>query len=106
MTFLSNGHEFPVASGGFGNDMPDPEWLYFSDGALDRSLAFAHHEADTLPETYFRMGSGSEGMTVWGNGRAGNGTRLTGTHHLTIMLIDSREAATIRAAVTSAVADR
>jgi hypothetical protein len=104
LVFLSNGHKIPISNGTYSLDMPDPEWVFFADSKLDRSLFFAHHEADTHRDTYYRMGSGSGGMTVWGFGRGqGTTTLLTGRNHLTIGLIESRDFDTIKMAVTRAV---
>lgn len=50
-------------------DIPTNEWVYFSDSALGRSLYEAHHEDDTLVDTYWTyMGQ----MTVFGFGRGGS----------------------------------
>jgi hypothetical protein len=104
LVFLSDGRRIPITTGKHGGDMPDPEWIYIADGQLDRALFFAHHESDGAPETYFRMGAGSGGMTVWGFGRGpGTSTHLSGTHRLTLGLVDSRDPAVIRAAVGAAV---
>lgn len=44
------------------------EWLYFSDPLKQRSLYFAHHEQDTLVDSYWAM---NKEMTVFGFGREG-----------------------------------
>jgi hypothetical protein len=62
---LSSGDSRPAAEGRDG-DLPDPEWLFFSDESLGRSLFLAHHDDDGHADAYFPM----EGnMTVFGFGR-------------------------------------
>jgi hypothetical protein len=104
IVLVATGEKIPVADGKYEVDMPDPEWVYFADSVLDRSLFFAHHESDDLRDIYYRMGTGTGGMTVWGFGRGpGVTTLLSGTHHLTIGLIESRDLPTIKAAIAEAV---
>ncbi|MGA9115643.1 MAG: immunoglobulin domain-containing protein, partial [Bacteroidota bacterium] len=47
-------------------DMAAPEWVYFGDAAMRRTLFVVHHENDAQPE-YYRDGDGA--MTVFGFGR-------------------------------------
>lgn len=54
---------------------PDAEWVYFSDGRLDRSLFVAHPD-DQILDSYFPKHGASGGMTVFGFGREPV-TRLT-----------------------------
>jgi len=77
-------------------DMPAPEWIFFADGSVDRSLFIYHAEDDSFPDQYWPM----EGnMTVFGFGREypcceSYLTRVPA--HFTIGLVDSRDYATIR----------
>jgi len=48
-------------------DIAGDEWLYFSDPGLQRSLFMAHHEPDTVKDSYFNY---SDSMTVFGFGRS------------------------------------
>ena len=45
--------------------LPAPEWVYFGDRNVKRTLFFLHHEADEAVDQYYPM----DGMTVWGFGR-------------------------------------
>jgi len=47
-------------------DIPSPEWAYFGDGAMNRVLYLAHHEDDSLPDSFWQLDSN---MTVFGFGR-------------------------------------
>jgi hypothetical protein len=49
----------------FDADLPSPEWVYFVDGTLSRSLFLARHEDDSFREKYWNGGA----MTVWGFAR-------------------------------------
>lgn len=74
-------------------DLPDPEWVYFSDGKLNRSLYLIHHEYSDAIDEYWHFGQG--GMTVFGFGRGPRESgwqRLTqAPTHLTIGFAESRE---------------
>ena len=45
--------------------LPSPEWVYFGDNKVQRTLFLLHHEADQAIDQYYPM----DGMTVWGFGR-------------------------------------
>ena len=45
--------------------LPSPEWVYFGDKNVKRTLFLLHHEADEAVDQYYPM----DGMTVWGFGR-------------------------------------
>ena len=45
--------------------LPAPEWVYFGDKNVKRTLFLLHHEADEAVDQYYPM----DGMTVWGFGR-------------------------------------
>jgi hypothetical protein len=52
--------------GSWSGDMAGPEWVYFGDLSMRRTVYVAHHEEDTAPDMYRQM----EGnMTVFGFGR-------------------------------------
>lgn len=69
-------------------DLPNPEWLYFEDPDLTRSLFFLHHESDNHPDRYYLM---ENNMTVFGFGR-GTGTNkyLTGQNSFTLGFVESK----------------
>jgi len=92
---LSDSSRYP-ASQSWAEDIPAPEWLYFADGTINRSLFIYHREDDTAPDQYWPM----EGnMTVFGFGREYRCcdsylTRVPA--HFTIGLVDTRDYSTIR----------
>ena len=45
--------------------LPAPEWVYFGDKNVARTLLLWHHDADDAVDQYYPM----DGMTVWGFGR-------------------------------------
>lgn len=55
-----------LASGSWSGDLPAPEWLYFGDPAVGRSLFLVHHEDDNGSDSYYQM---QKQMTVFGFGR-------------------------------------
>jgi len=66
-------------------DLPEPEWVYFTDGNLKRALFLIHHEEDDRIDSYWRMKT----MTVFGFGRLGLEQFFTTTpQHFTIGLCD------------------
>ncbi|MDD5687363.1 MAG: chitobiase/beta-hexosaminidase C-terminal domain-containing protein [Elusimicrobia bacterium] len=82
-------------------DIPNPEWVYFADSTLNRSLYLVNQEDDSYNDNYWSMTAVATNykMTVWGFGRAasgsGNNTLMTTVPaHLTIGLADSRDKAT------------
>ncbi len=70
-------------------ELPDPEWVYFADGTLGRSLFLAHHENDDLPDTYIGVGAGE--MVVLGFMRSGNDPAYKAPfpQHLSVGLVTS-----------------
>ena len=78
-------------------DLPGPEWVAFADGPTPRALVLVHHENDEHMDTYFRMGEGSGGMTVWGFGRERGDPLMTGVNHLTLGLRETRDPAALGA---------
>lgn len=80
-------------------DLPDPEWVYFSDGAINRSLMLIHHEGDAIGDRYWN-GSGS--MTVFGFGRIARGPSrgLSATpRQISLGFVESRSHAALSSAV-------
>lgn len=80
-----------------------PEWVYFSDPTINRSLFFAHHEDDAIVDSYRPM----DGlMTVFGFGRDGSSRFLSKVPSLfTFGLKDGVELTTIKSAINSAYRD-
>lgn len=64
---LSDGSKH-MAGPGHDQDIPAPEWAYFADGVLNRSLWVGHPEDDNLNETYWIL---DNAMHVFGFGREG-----------------------------------
>ncbi|MCP5101431.1 MAG: hypothetical protein GY943_38280, partial [Chloroflexi bacterium] len=78
----------------------DPDWVYFADGTIDRSIFVAHSPNDNIIDSYrhqddFSGNGDADAMTVFGFGR----NRLTGTTKyleadgatLTVGFIDDRD---------------
>ncbi len=61
----SNGTRTTAATG-WNGDLASPEWVYFGDAALKRTLFMVHHENDTQPDMYRQM---ENNMTIFGFGR-------------------------------------
>ncbi|MBI1878025.1 MAG: hypothetical protein HYR94_07330 [Chloroflexi bacterium] len=59
------------ASTSWEGDIPAPEWVYFGDSDVNRVIFQAHHEDDSIVDSYRQM---ENNMTVFGFGR-----KLTGT---------------------------
>lgn len=78
-------------------DLPGPEWVAFTDGLSTRTLVLVHHEDDAHMDTYFRMGEGTGGMTVWGFGRERGDALMTGVNHMTLGLRETRDPSALRA---------
>ena len=80
-------------------DLPGPEWVYFTDPALGRALFVAPHEDDAATDSYRTMNGE---MTVFGFGRDGLGRELSGTPKtFSVGLSDS---ASVEGAIASATA--
>jgi hypothetical protein len=71
----------------YDGDLPDPEWVYFADGKLNRSLLLVHHEDDNLNEQYWNGGE----MVVWGFARNSSDPLLLDKvpQRMTLGLVDS-----------------
>ena len=84
-------------------DIPSPEWLYFEDGAVNRSLFLVHHEDDAAVDSYWPM----EGnMTVFGFGRDGLNKYLTSVpRHFTIGFAEDRTFGGVSSAINNAYRD-
>ncbi|MCB0130388.1 MAG: InlB B-repeat-containing protein, partial [Caldilineaceae bacterium] len=67
----SNGAQTTAATSWSG-DLVGPEWVYFADPNVDRSLFVAQHEEDDVGDSYFPL---QDAMTVMGFGRFGTETR-------------------------------
>ena len=68
------------------------EWIYFSDPNVNRSLFLAHHEKDSIIDSYFTLSDSlNNPMTVFGFGRSNDpleASLLTVPQHFTIGLIN------------------
>jgi len=76
------------------------EWVFFSDGTLERSLFLIHND-DTNVDDYWQMG-GTEGMTVFGFGRNGWMNMTEPDAVLVIGFVESRDYDVVKNAVDSA----
>jgi hypothetical protein len=95
---LSNGTKYDITTTKEG-DLPDPEWLYFQDPTLNRSLFLLHHQADTHPDRYFLM---DKNMTVFGFGRGTGTTKyLTGAQSFTFGLVETKQHAAVTQTVSA-----
>jgi len=56
------------ASQSWDEDIPEPEWLYFGAGNVNRVLYLIHHQDDDFTDSYWPM---ENNMTVFGFGRKG-----------------------------------
>jgi hypothetical protein len=75
----SNGVQ-TMASDSLTTDIPDEEWLYFSDPNVNRSLFVGHEEDDTQIDQYYPMTTTTPvfgRMTVFGFGREAARSHLT-----------------------------
>lgn len=72
---LSNGEKF-TGNQEWKKDIPNPEWIYFSDTAINRSLFVSHLEDDNQNDSYV---VGGNAMTVFGFGREGLAKYLSAT---------------------------
>ena len=78
--------------------LPAPEWVYFGDKNVKRTLFLLHHEADEAVDQYYPM----DGMTVWGFGRNYQCCEkyLQGTpNRFTIGFIESDEPEAVQAGI-------
>jgi hypothetical protein len=78
------------------------EWVFFSDGTLDRSLFLAHEDDEDIDDYWLMYDA--NGMTVFGFGR-GSGIDLRMTEipaTLVIGLVESREYNTVKSAIDRA----
>jgi hypothetical protein len=83
-------------------DMSTPEWIFFGDPVLVRSLYFVHHEDDNLVDSYYPM---NEAMTVFGFGRSGAARYLKAVpSHFTIGFADGTSYSTVESALNNAYA--
>ncbi|MDD5688212.1 MAG: FG-GAP-like repeat-containing protein [Elusimicrobia bacterium] len=86
------------------DELPDPEWVYFADGSINRSLYLVNHKnPDGLTDSYYTYPP----MTVFGFGR---GSGLVGQlnytpAYFTIGFADSRDYATTKDTIESAWRD-
>lgn len=89
-------------------DIAGPEWLYFADGGLTRSLFLVHEDDDTETDSYWPMGPnhpqvGDGGMTVFGFGRSGlNKYMAADNNHFTIGFAESKTYSTVGKDINSA----
>ncbi len=98
----SNGTRTPLSQSWTG-DIASPEWIYFEDGAVNRSLYLVHHEDDGAVDSYWPM----EGnMTVFGFGRDGLNKYLTSVpRRFTVGLAEDRTFSGVSGALNSASRD-
>jgi hypothetical protein len=88
--------------GNWAGDLPDPEWVYFADGAADRSLFMAHHGPDTTKDVYW---NGEGQMTVFGFGRTtnlGDPGFIDVPRRISVGLVESRKFETVEATINAA----
>ncbi len=71
---ISSNNERYTGGQEWANDLPSPEWLYFSDTQKNRSLFLSHLEDDNTIDSYKSM---QNNMTVFGFGRDGGTKYLT-----------------------------
>lgn len=69
-------------------DLSGEEWVYISDGTLDRSIYLVHHQEDDFIDGYVDM----QTMTVFGFGRQKSSRFLSGLNNsFTIGLVDFKD---------------
>jgi len=66
----SDGRGFSVTQSHEETDLPDPEWIYFYDTSLRRSLLLVSHTDDDIDDNFWEMNGD---MTVFGFGRTCRG---------------------------------
>lgn len=82
--WVKSSGEKMIAAQDWDGELPNPEWVYFGDGKMQRVLYMIHHEDDNKPDQFWQM---QHNMTVFGFGREfkGMGTYMTtAPTHLTI----------------------
>ncbi|MDD5688433.1 MAG: chitobiase/beta-hexosaminidase C-terminal domain-containing protein [Elusimicrobia bacterium] len=85
-------------------DIPAPEWVYFADGTINRSIYLINHQDDTANDSYYQM---ENNMTVFGFGRTGTTSSLNPVvpAYYTIGFADSRDLTTTKNTIESAWRD-
>jgi hypothetical protein len=84
------------------NDIPGEEWVYVSDGSINRSLFLIHHQDDEFVDGYVDM----DDMTVFGFARYKNSRYLTGINNsFTIGFVDSKDFEPIKNIIHSSYKD-
>ncbi|MDD5688238.1 MAG: FG-GAP-like repeat-containing protein [Elusimicrobia bacterium] len=96
----------------FGADIPSPEWIYFADGTINRSLFLVNNTDDSLTDSHHAMTDSGGSMTVFGFGRGTTADPSSTANWLTacpayftIGLADSRDYATTSKTIESAWRD-
>jgi hypothetical protein len=98
---LSEGTSGPLSSS-WKADLSAPEWVYFSDPTVVRSLFLVHHEDDSLLDSYYPMDGA---MTVFGFGRSGVARYLTAVpSHFTFGFANGTSAMTVEGVLYNAYA--
>ncbi|HRO65112.1 MAG TPA: hypothetical protein PKU78_02740 [Candidatus Dojkabacteria bacterium] len=79
-------------------DLSGEEWIYVSDGLINRSLFLAHHQDDQHVDGYVDMDT----MTVFGFGRSKNTRNLSGLNNsFTFGFLDSKDFEAVKTKVNS-----
>lgn len=79
-------------------DIVGDEWVFVSDGTLERSLFLINHNNDEYIDSYKDM----DPMTIFGFGRSGNNRYLTSNNYkFTLGLIDKKDFASVKTKVES-----
>ncbi len=96
----SDGGEANAATAWTG-DLAGEEWAYFGDPGVDRSLYVANHQQDNSVDSYYAMDGN---MTVFGFGRTGITSSLTGTgRSFSVGLADGVDRAGVSGRISAAV---
>ena len=96
----SDGGEANAATAWTG-DLVGEEWAYFGDPGVDRSLYVANHQQDASVDSYYAMDGN---MTVFGFGRTGITSSLTGTgRSFSVGLADGVDRAGVSGRISAAV---
>ncbi|MDD5687375.1 MAG: FG-GAP-like repeat-containing protein [Elusimicrobia bacterium] len=85
-------------------DIPAPEWVYFADGTINRSIYLINHQDDSSNDSYYQM---ENNMTVFGFGRTGVNSSLNPVvpAYYTIGFADSRDLTTTKNTIESSWRD-